>query len=283
MGFAKLLIRLIPPQLLYYLLGFLRVAPKPMHPRPEEQEILDRGEKFTYGDAGDKIAWTWGEGPLVIFIHGWAGCGGQLAPLADAAVKAGFQVVVFDLGAHGFSAGKRVGFNSIMADIVGISNGLSKPVYAYVGHSAGGLCAMAARRAGLISAEQFICINAPFYPYPGTRSFKKLLDAPERVMVQSRRFFAKQFDTPWDDLKAGHAYKTSEIQAKQPLSGLLLMYDEADKIVDHKNGDTIQRLWAGSLLVKSKGLGHNRILADKTTQDIAVEFLVKARAEQGAA
>jgi hypothetical protein len=36
-----------------------------------EQEAMAQASRMSYGE--NNVAWVWGEGPLVIFVHGWRG------------------------------------------------------------------------------------------------------------------------------------------------------------------------------------------------------------------
>ncbi|MEZ4682380.1 MAG: alpha/beta fold hydrolase [Caldilineaceae bacterium] len=53
------------------------------------------------------VKYSWGSGPTVLLVHGWAGRGSQLAPLVAPLVNAGYRVVAFDAPAHGDSPGDR--------------------------------------------------------------------------------------------------------------------------------------------------------------------------------
>ena len=57
---------------------------------------------------GQRVAgWSWGDGPAVYLVHGWAGVGGQLAAFVPPLLAGGFRVVTFDAPGHGASAGRR--------------------------------------------------------------------------------------------------------------------------------------------------------------------------------
>ena len=55
---------------------------------------------------GHKIAtYWWGEGPVVLCLHGWEGRGSQMGAFAAPLVNAGYTAVAMDLPAHGNSSG----------------------------------------------------------------------------------------------------------------------------------------------------------------------------------
>src|SRR5438094_139382 len=58
----------------------------PMTRRPPvssfEQEAMARASRMSYGENNKNVAWVWGDGPLVVCVHGWSGRAAQMAPLA---------------------------------------------------------------------------------------------------------------------------------------------------------------------------------------------------------
>src|SRR5688572_1856462 len=52
------------------------------------------------------VTWTWGEGPRVLFSHGWEGTARDMVPMAHAVAQQGRSVTVFDMPAHGRSTGR---------------------------------------------------------------------------------------------------------------------------------------------------------------------------------
>src|SRR5437899_1329975 len=50
---------------------------------PAEQAVMLGATKIYYGANNRNVAWAWGEGPLVIFVHGWGGRASQMALLAS--------------------------------------------------------------------------------------------------------------------------------------------------------------------------------------------------------
>ena len=70
-----------------------------------EQRIAERAEHLTVdGPSGDIAVQRWGQGPLVLLVHGWNGRGSQLGSFVEPLLEGGFQVVTFDAPGHGASA-----------------------------------------------------------------------------------------------------------------------------------------------------------------------------------
>ncbi len=75
------------------------------HPkRPWELALAERAEPLVL--AGGLRALAWGEGPVVLLVHGWSGRGTQLAAFVEPLVAAGHRVLALDGSAHGDSPGR---------------------------------------------------------------------------------------------------------------------------------------------------------------------------------
>src|SRR5712691_5902167 len=61
-----------------------------------EQEAMAQARKMSYGEDNKNVAWVWGDGPLIIFVHGWSGRAAQMAPLALHVANLGFRSVAVD-------------------------------------------------------------------------------------------------------------------------------------------------------------------------------------------
>lgn len=241
-------------------------------PRPplkeRDRDALAQARPLQFGRG--KRAWSWGSGPLVVFVHGWGGRGVQLAPLARHVAAQGFEAVVFDVTAHGASSGWRAGFADFVADLGALVQRLDKPVHAYVGHSAGGLAMMAARALKGFRAPHYICLCAPRGPYVPIDMIRRLLGVPEPVLQRCRRYYAGQFAASWEELDRGRVF------AEAPQGRLLLVYDEDDDQVQHTDGDRIRSLWPAAQLLKTRGLGHHKVLWDRGVMQEVAGFLQAA-------
>lgn len=238
--------------------------------KERDREALSQAERIEFGRRNRKTAWAWGSGPLVVFVHGWGGRGTQLAPLARHVAAQGFQSVVFDATAHGESKGWRATFRDFVSDVAGLSEQLGKDVYAYVGHSAGGLCMMAARALEGIHAEHYVCLCAPRGPYVPVHAIRKKLNVSDAVLERCRTYYSELFDSSWDELDSGHAFAYSNH------GKLLLIYDEDDDQVEHTDGERIKAIWPSAKLVKTRGLGHQKVLWNPEVINEVAMFLQPA-------
>src|SRR5688572_8350853 len=116
---------------------------------PRIRALLAGGRRFEAVVGGQRVVgWSWGDGPAVYLVHGWAGIGGQLAAFAPPLLAGGFRVVTFDAPGHGASAGRR-------SSIVHFANALlhvaarEGRAHAVIAHSLGAAAAVRALTQGL--------------------------------------------------------------------------------------------------------------------------------------
>jgi esterase/lipase len=249
---AKLVIRLVPDStassITFALAAMTQRPPVAAH----EREAMAVSTKLCYGDNNANVAWAWGSGPLVVFVHGWGGRAAQLAPLALHVSTLGFRSVAIDVTGHGDSPKHHTRWDYFIRDIAALSKSLNQDVYAYVGHSAGALTMMAARNLKGIHAERYVCICAPSHPFPYINAIQKILNPKQAVLERSKEYVAEQFQTTWEKLQTGSSYADAE--------SVLLFYDETDRYINHNEGDKIKALCRGAQLVKTSAYSHQKIL-----------------------
>jgi pimeloyl-ACP methyl ester carboxylesterase len=149
---------------------------------------------------------SWGAGPAVILVHGWGGRASQMAPLAASLAEQGFQAIALDVTGHGTSKSRKTKWDYFIRDIAELSRSVGVEIYAYIGHSAGGLTTMAARSLKGITAGRFVCICSPSHPFPAIVGIKRRLDPPPAVINRYKKFIAEQFETNWDMLETASPY-----------------------------------------------------------------------------
>lgn len=229
---------------------------------------MAQASRMSYGE--NNVAWAWGAGPLVIFVHGWSGRAAQMAPLALHAANLGFRSVAIDVTGHGDSPKRHTRWDYFFSDIAALSQSLRGEVHAYVGHSAGALSMMAARTLKGIHARRYVCICAPSFPFPPIDVIQKKLNPKKGVLESYKAYIAEQFEATWEQLQAGCSYANA---GSDTLT--LLVYDETDRFVNHSEGDKIQGLCPGARLIKTNAYSHQKILAAPELAQAVGEFLTK--------
>jgi pimeloyl-ACP methyl ester carboxylesterase len=233
------------------------IANSPRMPlREDDAAQLSAMESLSFGHGAERRAWSVGAGPFIMLVHGWGGIGAQMAPLALALAAAGFRCVLFDALGHGQSAEGKVGFDTFANDTAALCDHLGASPKTMIGHSAGALGMMAARYRHGLSAEHYMCLAMPLFPYVPLETLKRKYDLEDRQLLPLKPLLAAQFRRSWAQLEAGCVFTDN------PQGQLTLIYDRADPRVRHEDADKIASLWPDAKIIKTDGLGHNRILRD---------------------
>jgi len=235
--------------------------------RPQDAQLLTEAHMFQFGPDHGRRAWMVGQGPVVLLVHGWGGRGVQMAPLAHALAATGFRCIFFDAGGHGDSRPEAVGFHTFINDAAVLTEHVGQRVFAWIGHSAGGLGMMASRALRGVRAERYLCIAAPRFPYVPLETIKRTYDVSDEVLDLVKGLLAAQFESDWRGLEAGSAYRCDGA------SKLMLAYDIDDERVRHMDADRIAEGWPGARIIKTRNCGHNKILQSAQVRDVAVSFL----------
>lgn len=202
---------------------------------------------------------VWGEGPVVVLMHGWSGSGTQFRYFIPALVEAGFRVVCFDAPEHGANPGRRTHMLRFSASLLGIQQRLG-PIDCVVAHSLGGMAATFALQQGLAPARMVLV--APHLEVQ--KMFETYRDLLSMRPALARRFHDKIGDgmaalreglDPWQELVP------ARLLDRPGLPGLLV-FDHEDPEITPAQFEEMSRLWRDADVHSTRGLGHNRILKD---------------------
>lgn len=237
-------------------------------PRPErERAVLAQAEPLALSAGGLPLAaWSWGEGPVVLLVHGWAGRGAQLGALVPELVARGRRVVTWDAPAHGDSPGRTTTL-AAMAEVVRTVAARVGPVESVIAHSFGGAATTIALARGL-AAERVVYL-APLY------TIGRTVD----------RFVHGLGLSPAASTGFQHALAHANLAAAEELEGrnlvpsmrtpLLVVHDRDDREVPYAEGVATAAVWPGARLLTTGGLGHRRLLADAEVIEAAAEFVTR--------
>jgi pimeloyl-ACP methyl ester carboxylesterase len=179
-------------------------------------------------------------------------------------LSAGFRVVTYDAPAHGNSAGDRSSLLQF-ADVVEEAALTLGPLHGIVTHSMGGAAALWASRHRPLAAR-VVMIAPPIDLQDFTRSLSRTLGLPEEVRQRVHGRFETRFGVPVEALRADRL-------ASAMRGPLLVIHDENDREVPVACGEAIARAWPGSTMIRTHGLGHQRILRDGETLQTITRFL----------
>jgi len=226
--------------------------------------FLATGHRFTVRVGKGRVAaWSWGEGPPVVLVHGWGGRAGQLSAFGPPLVSSGMQVVAFDAPGHGLSSGRRssvVHFAEALQTLASIM-----PPRAIVAHSLGATAVALALRRGL-TTQRAVFLGPPAEPTQWVgRLAERFGIAPEAIRAM-QALAERRLQFKWSHLGI------TELARGQTIP-LLVIHDVADAEVPWVHGAEVARVWPGARFLSTRGLGHRRILRDADVVAKTVEFL----------
>ena len=232
--------------------------------RERAQLVHARPFDVVLGDRTKLKAWSWGEGPLVLLVHGWEGRGSQLGAFVPPLVEAGYRVVAFDAPGHGASDGNRSSLPHFAYGLRGVVEATEEP-HAIIAHSLGCAAATLAIREGL-AVKRLVYVAPPLEPVDYTVRFGEILDLDEKVVEGLQRRIEERFLRKWSD------YSLS-LLAKEMTAPLLVFHDRDDRETFWSEGNALAEAWPGARLVTTTGLGHRRILRDPSVIAETTKFI----------
>lgn len=223
-------------------------------------------------DLGDGlVAWRWGAGPTVLLAHGFEGSTAQFGAVIDALVARGYTAVALDMPAHGASGGDEASPGTFARAVDRALHRLG-PAHAVVGHSLGaaaGLYAVA-QRGGV---GRIALVSAP-------SALERVLRGFAGAVKLSRRgadaFVASV------ERRVGQPAADFDVRKIAPFLSLpiLLIHDQNDRQVPVAEAARAAHALPSAQLMVTRGLGHNRLLADPAVVAAIVDF-VAAQATTG--
>ena len=238
-------------------------------PRPQrELPTRQSATKFRMNVGSMDIqCYSWGQGPVVLFVHGWAGRGTQFFKFVQPFVEKGFKVVTFDGPAHGESSGKStniIEFHQVLASM----EEYYREICAVVTHSFGGAATIFAMSEGL-KVQNLINIGSPSSGHKIISEFLKKINGSPRVAGYFDQLVREKFDRSFDSF-------SSEVLVKRlPTFNLLLIHDKNDKEVGIEQAEKINALMPGSEIMVTSLLGHTRILRDDQVVNKSLAFVME--------
>ena len=233
--------------------------------RPHEEAFLADGRPFSFSTSrGTLAAWSWGEGPAVLLVHGWSSRTARFRVITPALVAAGFRVIGYDHPAHGDSPGRRTSLIEVSATLLEVT-AQTGPLYAAVGHSLGGAAIAVALSRGLSLARAVLI--APFSASPDfVARFAAMVNLPDAARDLMIRNIERRFQMRFEDLYIPSLVSRFTIPA-------MVIHDREDLDIPFSEGEAIARAWPGAEMVEAEGVGHHAIMRDEEVAARIARFL----------
>jgi len=230
-----------------------------------EIECLDKAKKdFVYINESRIAIYRWGNGPVVLLVHGWNGRVSQFAAFVQPLLDQGYCVLAFDAPGHGKSRGNSSSLIEV-ARIILYLHEREKGYLAIIGHSFGAVAATYAFQLG-VKTKCFISIGAP-------ASFPALLSAffrqyrfNDEVKLALEMDLCKKYEI--SDLE----YLSMKTIVKQFTFPALVVHGKSDVQVPLKSSEIIAESWQNSKKLFIDG-GHSSILRKVFLVNNCIEFI----------
>ncbi len=233
----------------------------------KERDIAAKAALSSLVVNGKKIQiYSWGEGPMVLLVHGWAGRGTQFRKIIPALVKAGYRAVGFDGPAHGKSDGNQTNISDFSEVLSQLVKKEGEPVAA-IAHSFGGAATLFGIMNGL-PIKRLINIASPTIGDGIIGNFLRALNASPASAKALKDYVLKITGKDFDYFSALHSVRN----LPNPIS-LLLIHDENDKDVFIEHPIALLKVYPQAEFLRTSGLGHARILRDQKVIDACLKFI----------
>ncbi len=245
---------------------------KPLkHKMPEAEKPWAEKAEISYiaiPEMDKSIAvYRWGNGDRkALIVHGWSGRATQMFKIIEALLQEGYTVIGFDAPAHGKSTGKKTMMPEFIKTIEKVAE-IFGPFDVAIGHSMGGISLLNVQGNQPLF-KKLVIIGAPDSIFNIFHNFVKLMELKPIVAEKLIGIFEKITGKSIFDFHGSAQTK----KIKEPV---LIIHDEDDKEVPVTDAINNYKQLQNGKMLKTKGLGHSRVLKNKAVVDEIVNFIRK--------
>ena len=218
------------------------------------EHLLDNADSYTQLQHGSRIipVFSWGQGPVILGVHGWAGAGIQFGAWIEPLLEAGYRVVLFDAPAHGRAQGESTDLFE-MADVITRVAASVGRVHGVLAHSIGCIAVARAIADGL--QPSYLAMLAPPSSVAAVMENlgRQLGLSPEVLAVHLQLMEERFGPSVWDQLDL-EALSLSLTQRG------LVVIDDDDTSISPTESQRVAGSWQSADVLRTSGLGHNRLL-----------------------
>lgn len=243
---------------------------KPFHLSETQRALQQQAHSFYLEFNGNTIkVFEWGDGPVVLLVHGWAGRALQLDSFIRTLPENGYKVVAFDHKGHGESSSRFSSFPEIVRSTELVATHYGDELYGVVAHSMGSNSIFKV-------CENFehklkIAVIAPVGDF---------LDVLNTIRIRMG-IYEKLFAQVIRQIEAENGLLVSDLNRldyqKISRHEVLLVHDKFDRVNEISASHEISKNLEGSTLVQTEKLGHSRILSNQEVLGRVVAHFITPR------
>lgn len=218
------------------------------------EPLLDNADSFTQLQHGARTipVYSWGEGPVILGVHGWAGAGIQFGAWVNPLVEAGYRVVLFDAPAHGRAQGESTDLFE-MAEVTARVAASVGRVHGVLAHSVGCIAVTRAIADGL-KANYLVMLAPPAGLRAVMDNLGRQLGLSGDVLAVHLQLMEERFGpSVWEQLNL-------EALSRSLTQRGLIVIDDDDTSISPDESEQIYDNWENATVLRTRGLGHHRLL-----------------------
>ena len=234
--------------------------------KKEDLSFYQKGRKQVFAFKNKKFnVYSFGSGPKVLFIHGWASNGARWKNYVNKIVSKGFTAVVVDAPAQGTSKGFFLSLPDYIQCIKKVLDA-SENWYGIVSHSVGSLVGVIAASK---SKQQFdklkIVLMCTFSDCDALMTkYARCMGIAEDVLTDTKNSIGKIYNEPLTDFSLIHHFKQLNVEG-------FLLYNSDDIVVPPTENFRIRKALPSLQFFETTEGGHN--LRTETVEQKVLDFL----------
>ncbi len=209
--------------------------------------------------------YKWGNGnKKALLVHGWSGRATQMYKIINALLAKNYTVYSFDGPAHGKSSGRTTMMPEFIKTVDKIAETYGKFDIA-IGHSLGGISTMNVQ-ADKAPFDKIVVIGTPDSIKNIFHGFIQMLELKPKIAKKLIAVFEK---ITGKNIESFHG----SVNAEKIEAPTLIIHDDDDSEVAVSDALNNYKHLKNGKLLRTKGLGHNRILKDEKVIDEIMTFV----------
>jgi len=228
---------------------------------------IHRATQYNVQSRGKRVStWKIGDGPTILFVHGWNGRGVQFHHFFQPALDAGYALVFFDAPAHGISEGEMTNYLEVTASLDAIFNHeIGKDIAGVVAHSMGASV--------IINHLSRYQQNIPLVLIAPALRLMELLFASFEIHGVPKKTYLKLVHEVEDTFQI-------PLETQNPIdliykikNKILIIHDKDDRITPIGPSQNVTSDLANIELIRTEGYGHTQLLRKDLVISQAIQFI----------
>lgn len=232
--------------------------PGPCRLTDTQKKLRAEASVFHFKSKEDTLTgYRWGNGPAVVFVHGWAGNSLQFHKYIEPLISAGYSVICFDQACHGVSKGRTASYFQFSDAVYQLlESEVDDEIAAVIGHSLG---ASAVINYFWRTGKQIPVILIA----PALDLVRTIEDTLNRYGVPSSVFNSIIRD--FEERMGHHFMQENPADLLRSLTQeIVVVHDTNDIAVPYEASWNAGLIQTNIRLLSTSGLGHIRILEDES-------------------